>query len=118
MRVLLLVTILSLLPGSSATGAEFLSVLEDVPLMPGLTEVPDSELVFDSPGGRIVEVTTAGRPESGSVAGFYAATLPQLGWTPAGPGRFRREAEVLNVTVNPGTGGKVTVHFALGPNVQ
>ncbi len=35
--------------------AAFRAGVADLPLMPGLAEVPDSGMVFDKPAGRIVE---------------------------------------------------------------
>ena len=45
---------------------------------------------------------------------FYRQALPQLGWTIAGPERFRREGEVLKLGIEA-RGGVVTLHCSLRP---
>src|SRR3546814_11270477 len=44
-------------PGGAAAqdgaGSGYVAGIPDLPLMPGLKELPDSGLVFDKPGGRI-----------------------------------------------------------------
>ena len=97
-----------------AGGPAFLSEFEDLPLMPGLTEQTDRGIVFDSPSGRIVEAVAFGAVSAESVQDFYAATLPELGWEPAGEGRYRREAEELRLEISP-EGSGVSVKFALSP---
>lgn len=64
-------------------GPHFFEMLEDIPLMPGLLEVPESALVFDKPGGRIIESKAVSETMAAeSVRAFYETTLPQLGWQP------------------------------------
>ncbi len=74
---------------------EFLSAIDDLPLMTGLSEVDGSVMVFDSPSGRIVETLTMGNMTEARILTFYSETLPQLGWTESTPGHFSREDEVL-----------------------
>jgi hypothetical protein len=95
----------------------FVSGIEDLPLMPGLEEVDETTMVFDTPAGRIVEALARGRLDRDQVVGFYAATLPQLGWTPAGETLFRREGEILELHIAdaPVGAGHLTVRFALAP---
>ena len=45
---------------------------------------------------------------------FYAATLPQLGWTPAGADPWRRDGEMLRLDFR-GRDGDLTVGFTLSP---
>jgi len=101
-------------PGQA--GPAFLSVIDDVPLMPGLTERPDAAVVFDKPEGRIVEAEATGRLARAEVLKFYAASLPQLGWRARGEGRFLREREELALSITSGAGGGVTVRFTLSPD--
>lgn len=129
------------LTGPARAGDGFVPGLADVPLMPGLTlegagdgagnGAGHGAVVFDQPGGRIVEAVAFRRPTSGSqgagsqgpgsvdasaILRFYADTLPQLGWTAEAPGRFRRERERLEITVEPAPGGAGTkVRFLLKP---
>lgn len=120
LSVLLLMALLSLpfLPLNAAESTvSYLSVMEDLPLAPGLKEVPGSALVFDSAQGRIVEGYAAGRVERAKINAFYGATLAQLGWTEFAPGRFRREKEELTIEFTAPTDGGpgLTVRFALAP---
>jgi len=101
-----------------AQGAKFLSVLDDLPLMPGLVEVPEAAMVFDGPTGRIVEAFAAGHVPAPAVAAFYAETLPQLGWRATAPGEYRRDEEILKLEVvppppgQPGAGARFTLRPA------
>ena len=103
-------------PASAAASAAFLSIAEDVPLMPGLTEIPDTATVFDKPSGRIASTEARGAVSAASVRDFYAATLPQLGWKSVSPTSFRREAELLQLTLTAGSNAALTVRFELRPN--
>lgn len=83
---------------SQALASEFSSVIEDLPLMPGMTELADTAVVFDKPGGRIVETTatTAATPQD--IRQFYAAALPPLGWQANAGGTYVRNGELLTMT--------------------
>ncbi len=102
--------------GQSQAGTAFLSVIDDVPLMPGLAERPDAAVVFDKPEGRIVETEATGRLARAEVLKFYAASLPQLGWRARGEGRFLRDREELALSFVSGPGGALTVRFTLSPD--
>jgi len=97
----------------------FVGAIDDLPLMPGLEETPQRNMVFDTPSGRIVEAFATGRFSRESVIEFYDATLPQLGWARTGLAIFEREGEILElVFLGSGTGplaGTLTVRFALSP---
>jgi hypothetical protein len=82
--------------------------------MPGLTTVAGSSVVFDKPEGRIVEAQAAGKVTRRAVRSFYDATLPQLGWIPAGANAWRREGEQLRLDFH-GRDGDLTVGFSLSP---
>ena len=100
--------------GSPAAAAEgFLSVIEDIPLAPGLTEAAGEAVMFDSPAGRIVEATAQGRVARDTVTRFYSETLPQLGWQRVGTA-FRREGEELHLDISE-PAGLLTVRFRLRP---
>ncbi len=104
----------SLSAAATAPQAVFLSNLDDIPLMPGLTERKDLAVSFDKPEGRIVEAYAEGSLTSAAVSKFYASTLPQLGWRSQGNNRFAREGEelILNFTT---AAKKLTVQFSLSP---
>jgi hypothetical protein len=92
----------------------FLAAYEDLPLAPGLTEVPGEGVSFDSPGGRIVESYARGAVKAAEVLKFYSVTLPQLGWTRESDTVYRREAEVLRLEPAADKGG-VTLRYSISP---
>ncbi len=98
----------ALMPLSFSAGAQesaqeqdmprFFESLGDVPLMPGMDELPDSAVIFDKPGGRIIEATGVGEAIAvPAVQIFYENTLPQMGWQPVKPGVFVRQSELLTI---------------------
>ena len=97
--------------------AQFLSVMEEMPLMPGLVEVTDAAVTFDGPSGRIIEAFVAGSVQVDAVRAFYAATLPQLGWARQANGEYHRDAEILSLDVRPAPVGATGagVHFVVRP---
>jgi hypothetical protein len=114
LRLALLLLVLAALP---ARADDFVAGTEDLPLMPGLEAIAGKNLVFDEPAGRIVEAETHGRLARAKVAAFYAATLPQLGWSAAGVDRWRREGEMLRIDYG-GRDGDLTVGFTLSPKKE
>ncbi|MGB8275013.1 MAG: hypothetical protein WCF16_07050, partial [Alphaproteobacteria bacterium] len=102
----------------AAADEKFVAGFEDLPLMPGLAQIPDAGVVFDAPSGRIVEAFAEGRIDPVAVKNFYGRTLPQLGWKKSAGDRFEREGEILDVEVTPDApapGEKIVVHFYLAP---
>ena len=88
---------------------------EDVPLMDGLVHLPDMDMTFDAPEGRIVQTTAYSETLSPKeVKAFYAESLPQLGWKCTGR-EFVRENETLSVETHA-LKGKTTVRFELKSN--
>src|SRR5215475_10867866 len=79
----------------------FLSLVEDLPLMSGLTEDTAAGLGFDTADGRIVD--------------FYGETLPQLGWKAEGKTQFARNGERLRLEFTH-SGGGLMVHYSLSPH--
>ncbi len=106
----------ALIPGARAASG-FLSIAEDVPLMPGLAENADAAAVFDKPSGRIANAEAKGAVTASAVRQFYAATLPQLGWQALGTEQYRRERERLRFSF-AGRDGALTVRFELLPDQQ
>lgn len=97
---------------------DFVTGTDAIPLMPGLENTAAEGVVFDSPFGRIVEAEAEGAVAPQAVRAFYAQTLPQLGWEPAGPDTFVREGDqlVLEITqADGGTGGRTHVLYRIGP---
>lgn len=102
------------LPALAQGNGAYVAGIPDLPLMPGLQSLPDSGVVFDKPGGRIVEAYAEGAVTPRAVHGFYDRTLPQLGWQRAAAGAYLRDGERLSLDVDREAGG-VTVHFRLSP---
>jgi len=106
----------------------FISGFDDLPLMPGMSELQGELMTFDSPTGRIVENLVHGAVDRRAVLAFYGATLPQLGWKQTRPHLFAREDEILKLEFLPPKGisssrqaGDVpvlTVRFRLYPADQ
>lgn len=110
-----LFVLLALTGGPAPAGAEdFFELLEDVPVMPGLTPVADAGIEFDTPSGRIVESYAIGAASRAQVLDFYRGTLPQLGWQAGAGDAFRREAESLRIDFF-GPDGELTVRFTVAP---
>ena len=107
---------LSVLVAPARAQEAFVAGVEDIPLMAGLSEVPQLTLIFDAPSGRVVEAYAEGRVERASVSRFYARTLPELGWQSLGGDRFRREGESLVIDF-PGAQPnlRLVVRFFLSP---
>ncbi|WP_435641028.1 hypothetical protein [Micavibrio aeruginosavorus] len=105
---IVMVAIVMLSAGAQAADQRFFSNISDLPLMPGLYELPDAAVVFDKEEGRIVESAAAGEGvHHTQVIDFYTKTLPQLGWAvvssapAAGMGLYQRDGEMLNLTARP-----------------
>ena len=101
---------------AAAAQEAFFATLSDLPLMVGLEELTDSALIFDTPGGRLVEFSAAGSVTRQAILAFYGGTLPQLGWRPMAEDRFEREGEILRLSFGAGDGATL-VTFALAPAV-
>jgi hypothetical protein len=115
--VLLVLSALPGIPGSArAQNVGYVANVEDLPLMPGLSEIAGAGLVFDKPEGRIVEAYARGSLTPEAVLAFYRRSLPQLGWVAAGPAAYHREGERLDLEVlGQDTAGTVVVRFSLSP---
>jgi len=93
--------------------SRFTSIIDDLPLMADLVEVGEG-VEFSTPDGRIAEVAAEGPVARRAVLAFYAATLPQLGWTAADETHFVREGETLELTFEQ-VGEILRVQFTLAP---
>lgn len=98
-----------------AADTAFVTGVEDLPLMPGLTEVEGAATVFDAPQGRIVETYAAGDVTADEIVAFYGQTLPQLGWRASSATEFERAGERLTLEITSAAGEKTTVRFTLAP---
>lgn len=97
-----------------AEETRYLTEIEDLPLMPGLTEVDGAGLAFDKPSGRIVEAYARGTVSAAAVRAFYRDSLPQLGWQAAGEDLYLRDGEQLELQVQPDA-PSLTLRFVLRP---
>lgn len=76
----------------------FFSVIQDVPVMPGLMEIESLSFSFDKPEGGIAQVAAhLTGVNAHQVTHFYAVTLPQLGWGRVEANRFYRQNEFLQL---------------------
>jgi len=106
-----------LLFSSLVQSAAFLSNIEDLPLMAGLTEEKDSAILFESSSGRIAESIAVGKISERDVSKFYKETLPQFGWNTDLVNWFWREEEILSLRfslINE-ENGTIRVHFKIVP---
>jgi hypothetical protein len=95
---------------------QFDSVIEDLPLMPGLSVVPNNDVVFVTPrSGRIVDTSAEGVVEVDDVYQFYKTSLPPLGWKSVDARTYRRNDEILHIKAH-GDGKVTTVEFSVKPN--
>lgn len=101
--------------GAAAADARFFETLYDIPVMPGMAELPDRALTFDKPEGRFAQAGAAGSGVTAEgIRAFYKASLPQLGWTPVGVDAYIREGEKLTLSVGS-EGGYQVARFTLSP---
>jgi hypothetical protein len=105
--------------GATAQAAAWIEGVEDLPLMPALTRSPTPPVVFDKPGGRIIQASAEGPVSTSDVRRFYQTALPQLGWKAAAPLRWVRGNERLTIELtaapSSGTGARTLVRFTVAP---
>lgn len=105
--------------GVAFAETRYLASLPDIPLMPQMQRVTDSDVLFDKAQGRIIEESVeAPHLTREDVVKFYAATLPELGWVPVSStqntSRFLRNGEQLIVNLEK-LGSEAVVAFAVSP---
>ena len=113
-RLALLISSLGLISGVSHSGERFINGFNDVPLMLGMTEAIESNVVFDTVQGRILVSFARSRESKDKIIAFYEESLSQLGWQMKEDGRFVRGVEILNVDFFP-DGEYLVVRFSLEP---
>lgn len=112
--VLILVLCLLATP-AMAEKARFFEALYDVPVMPGLEELPDQAMLFDKPDGRIASVVAASKTlNEGEVTRFYGETLAQMGWKKETQNQYVRGKDRLSMDVMKRP-PLTLVHFTLEP---
>ena len=79
--------------------AEFFDTIDDLPLMPGLKEIPSESVYFDKPEGRIIEAFAEMHHVSQKdVLLYYQGSLPQFGWGRVNDQTFFRDQEQLEIS--------------------
>lgn len=101
---------------AATQGADrYFDYMADVPLMPGLVELPEKSFLFDKPGGQIVESYAAGDTVSpAEVRRYYARVLPRLGWDKKSDSIYVRGPDKLSLQVEK-QAGHTTLRFRLAP---
>jgi hypothetical protein len=101
----------------SAGPQRFSRWIEDLPVMPGLYETDGGYAFEVSKGGRLAEARLHGVVDPQVVRGFYAATLPALGWKAqtGAPYAYRRGRERLLLHVTPAKPRGILAVFVLTP---
>ena len=113
-KLALFISSLGLISGVSHSGERFINGFNDVPLMVGMTEAIESNVVFDTVQGRILVSFARSRESKDKIIAFYEESLSQLGWEMKEDGRFVRGVEILNVDFFP-DGEYLVVRFSLEP---
>jgi hypothetical protein len=94
----------------------FAKVIDDLPLMPGLTAQEDKDVLFVAGPGRIAQTTATGMIDIDDVYYYYEDSLPQLGWKKINARIYERGGERLRLDVsgaNPA--GLTIVCFSVEP---
>jgi hypothetical protein len=113
----LILLVSSFVSMGDARAQDFVPGFEDMPLMFEL-DADEAPMVFDAPGGRIVEARASGHSSPTRVLAFYRETLPQLGWHATSPSTFVREGEQLRLNITEPKSGEVDVRFSLMPSAR
>ncbi len=92
----------------------YLSVMPDIPLMPGLFEDKSQGIIFDKEDGKVAETVILGdkiAPED--IKSYYDEVLGQLGWKAQKSSVFVRNDEQLIVIIEKvGGGGKAVLSLS------
>lgn len=113
--IVILICALSIGFKSYAAESMFFETLYDVPIMPGLEEVPEMAMSFDKPDGRISQAAAIARQiEERDIIAFYAESLSQMGWQQKTADHYVRDGEELEISIEK-TDTSQMVHFLLKP---
>lgn len=94
---------------------QFTTVIDDLPLMPGLTTVEGNDVLFVEPHeGRIAETEASGAVAVDEVYNFYRHSLPHLGWQVVDGHTYVRDGEKLLIDAHAES-GVTTVRFSVKP---
>ena len=95
---------------------KFIPGINGLPLMSGFEVIPETQVVFNTPSGRIIEVSVIGKLPPIKILPFYKATLSQLGWVHISDNKFLRENDLLKVEVVDNQNGQFVVRFSVITN--
>jgi len=104
-----------LIAAGTARADAFFSVIEDLPVMEGLTENENAAVTFETATGRIVEAAARGDVPPSKVSAFYEAVLPQLGWHSEQLDSYVRDGEQLKLSVAPDGDTGTVLTLSLSP---
>ena len=93
---------------------KFITGFSDLPIMPGMQELPDANISFDTASGRIVEAFAKTEQNVEKILSFYKNVLPQLGWRVKKDTMFVRDTEILILNLRKDR-DSVIVQFSLKP---
>ncbi len=114
LTIVLALLCLAAQPAQAGKG-QFFEALYDVPVMPGLEELPDQAMLFDKPDGRIASVVAASKTVGeADIRRFYEETLSQMGWKKSTQNQYVRGPDRLSLEVVKRPPMTV-VHFTLEP---
>ena len=102
-----------------AWAGNYSAVIQDLPLMTGMTEITDAAVQFDTTSGRVMETAAEVQAGQTEIYAFYSNALPQLGWTHKDGDNttYHRAKEILTIEAAPGSSSEKTrVQFRLGPD--
>ncbi len=95
---------------------QFVSGTSDLPVPKGFALQEGSNSIFDSEDGKIVDAIYIGKGNREEVIGFYAASLPALGWNVIDEANFEREKEELHIEVTEDVfSSDLEISFAIRP---
>lgn len=111
---LLLFSMLVLMQAHICHAATFLVGTEDVPLMPDFQISEDDTFWLDAQdgSGRLFFAKAYTNNAESAVKSFYSQTLPELGWQEEKDGYFKRDGDILKISVD-GHSHKTAVIFEL-----
>lgn len=102
----------------AAVEQSFFTVLPDIPLMDGMTEISNASMSFDKPDGRIVHVIAKMNDLNPSrVLSFYDIALYQFGWRKTAAHRFIRKREEVRIVFEDDSDHGAIIRIILLPHL-
>jgi len=108
------------LPSGALSGADQqVAGIDGLFLMPGLQELEGEVVIFDKPGGRIIEAQAQGMVTARAVDAWYAESLKANGWKSSKlSGQYFKDGEMLQLAIQENGNGRsdgITLRFSLAP---